>query len=310
MGGTPFSWFSTGCGGTQIQRVENDYAVLGGAGWNSYHAAVNGRPTDGALAAKLVADTNPSRPVVDLPVFVAQLPEIPRLFKGYGDNIARNIANANLSYQFGIKPLVSDLMKLLNFQDEFTKRERELKALASGGLRCKRSLWNGSGREIYNATVRSSYPTATGRVLYDTTEDVWGFCRWTPSASMPTTPDALRNLAKKSVLGLTFDFASAWELIPFSWLIDWCSSAGDYLQASRNIVPCSVGDVLIMSRKSTAMSTQITWRAEASLNGGEIWSKYITGKRGKATPTLSAHLPFLSLRQLSILGSIGVQRYR
>lgn len=308
--GEPLHLSGFGCGGVPMDRIKDIYTAILANDESYTHCPVNGRPTDGELAAKLVADTNPSRPVVDLPVFVAQLGEIPRLFKGYGDNIFKNIANANLSYQFGIKPLVSDLMSLLNFQDEFAKRERELKALASGGLRCKRTLWSGSGQYSAERQTFYDYPFARHQIQRNTSEKVWGFCRWVPSSNMPTTEDAIRNLAKRAVLGLTFDFASAWELIPWSWLIDWCSSAGNFLQASRNIVPCSVTDVLIMSHKVTEMQAKKTWSLDANLQGGDINSRLSTGSRSPATPTLSAHLPVLSLRQLSILGSIGMQRYR
>jgi hypothetical protein len=37
-----------------------------------------------------------------------------------------------------------------------------------------------------------------------------------------------------------------WELMPWSWLIDWCTSYGDILAATRNAIPVTWSKVAIM----------------------------------------------------------------
>lgn len=307
-----------------MTRLENYYpsGVRSFATNTDYgHLTIASKPSNGELAAKLLANTNPSRPVVDLPIFVFELREIPHLFKGYGDNWLKNVANGNLSYQFGIKPLISDLKSLLNFADEFAKREREVEALASGGLRRKQSLWKGSNQDfIASRQTNSGAPGSAFHSIQRTTvEETWGFVRWIPTAAMPKTSEERKRLARRAVLGLEIDFSTFWNIMPWSWLIDWTSSVGNYLAASRNIIPCSPTDISIMSHRTTESYLKKLGTSNLPNIGspiieiqklGDYKVKKESKTRSPATPTLAAHLPCLSARQLSILGSIGVKKYR
>lgn len=285
------------------------------------HLTVLGKPTNGELAAQLLALTNPSRPVVDLPVMLGELPEFLHLARGYGDGFIKAVARGHLTYEFGIRPLISDLTALLNFQDEYAKRMRELNALREGTLRRKRTLFRGYATQTTPWTINSGsgqggsiQTSRSGR----TDEEVWGFVRWKPTEGFPKTDDALRRLARRAVLGLTVDFSTAWNLIPWSWLVDWCSSAGDYLAAKRNIIPCTPTGLVIMSRRTTSYTytrtggdfgTTSNWTNYQGTNGP--WFVQVETKmRSPATATLNAHLPILSNRQLSILGSIQISKYR
>lgn len=276
------------------------------------HLTMLSRPSNGELAATLLARTNPSRPVVDLPVFIGELRELPDLFKRFGDSLPKKIADANLRYQFGIRPLARDLGNLLNFSDEFEKRAREIEALAEGGLRRKLALWNGTNTESVSSFQSSSSGPGSTFHSYQkfTSEEVSGFCRWIPTKKMPTTSAERRALARKAVLGLTVDFSTGWQLMPWSWLFDWCGSMGDFLMAERNIVPAVPQDVCILTGKTTTLSLD---RVGGTYPAGQCQHfdfKRVSKFRSPASPTISAHLPGLSPRQLSILGSIAIQRYR
>jgi len=257
-----------------------------------------------------LARTNPSRPVVDIPVFIGELGDLPRLVQRAGGGLIRELASANLSYQFGIKPLVSDLTAMLDFVDHVDKRMTELRALQESGLRRKRNLASGSA----NATVASD-PTNTApiwvnvdcRIRRTTLVKTWGFVRWFPTGDFPATDRALLKLARRSVMGLTIDGSTAWELIPFSWLADWFSNTGDLLKANRNIVPCTHGPVNIMRRSYTEHRYSVI--SDTTGRYDRQWTIHReTKSRVVATATLQAHMPLLSLRQLSILGSLIVLR--
>jgi len=318
--GTPMSANGTNCNNQVVQRMTNlvpqHFRALQPV--SSWHIATFGRPSNGALAAKLLALTSPSRPVVDLPIAIAELRELPLLIRGHGDGFLKSLARGNLSYHFGIAPMISDLSSLLDFQDAFASRMRELNALKEGTLRRKRSLFRGAGYSSGPFVVNSG--TSNGGTINttftaNTVEEVWGFVRWKPSVGFPSTDDALRRAARRAVLGLTVDFATAWNLIPWSWLVDWCSSTGDYLMSNRNIIPCTATGLCIMSHRTT--------RYQYTKTGGSFplgltmtspigpWIVKVESKtRSPVTPTLSAHLPILNARQLSILGSIGISKYR
>jgi hypothetical protein len=320
--GTPLNSMGTGCNGQALQRTVNFVPQLFRAmnpnpSNPGDHNVIFGRPSNGALAAKLLAETSPSRPVVDLPVAIGELRELPLLIRGYGDGFLKALARGNLSYNFGIRPMISDLSSLLDFQDAFASRMRELNALKEGTLRRKRMLFRGAGHSVNPNITINSGSTNGGSIVCSmdshSSEEVWGFVRWKPSIGFPQTDDALRRAARRAVLGLTVDFSTAWNLIPWSWLVDWSSSAGDYLMSNRNIIPCTATGLCIMSHRKTRNVFTRIGGTFSTPNIGPFgpWTVEIESKtRSPASPTLSAQLPLLSWRQLSILASIGISKYR
>lgn len=271
------------------------------------HLSVPDQPSDALLAADLIARTNPSRPVVDLPVAIFELREIPDLLREEGNKIVRGLAAGNLAYQFGIRPLISDLMNLLNFSDEVAKRQRELEKLASGGLRRKRDLWSGSSTGgPFDIIAQSGDKIIVHFDSYKATQRrVWGFIVWTPDNPKLMKGDA-RALARKAVLGLTVDFSTAWNAIPWSWLVDWCSNVGDILIAKRNIVGASHGAIQLMTQTTTSTRAQLTTYAQFVTPGS--WIETSKQRRTVSHVPVDVQLPILNARQLSILGSIGVTR--
>ncbi len=272
-----------------------------------------GSPSDGEVATFVIKKTNPSRPEVDLPIFIAELKDIPQLIKTGGDKLLRKKqflrrgAQANLEYQFGWKPFIDDLFTLFTFQDEVDNRVKELQALGSSGLRRTRDIGNYSATQEKTVAYQSLFAFFGGPVQRVTTEAVKGHVKWYPSDNgWPNTPAAMRSLARRAALGWTLDASTAWELIPWSWLIDWCSNTGDYLQTFRNIVPAWHTPVEVMRHKVSMLTSpecRNDWGVMTPIN-----SYYETKYRRTAIPSLTAQLPFLNKRQLSILGSIGVLR--
>lgn len=270
------------------------------------HASDPARPPNGILAAKLLAETNPSRPVVDLPIAIYELKDIPSLLKNEGDDLIRKGASWNLKWQFALKPLISDLSSLLNFSDEVAKRQKELDALFDSGLRRKRTLYRGSSAVVTDTVTNSIYKHVYHCISdIKSVREVWGFVSWFPDNIQMMKGDR-RELAKKAVLGLTIDFSTAWNAIPWSWLIDWCSNAGTLLAANRNLVGASHGPIQIMETiKSTALHS--TPNAGGQVAPG-TWELVTKQRNSIVNVPITAHLPILSLRQLSILGSIAVTR--
>lgn len=300
--------------GPSIARVGFNWPLDRYSGSNAYnwldHLAVSGKPTASELALQLIKRTNPSRPVVDVPVFLAELKDFPELFRIAGSSLLRKTASANLNYQFGWAPLCSDLLKLMHFASHLERRVRELQSLHNRGLRRTVELWRGSNiLNNYSQPAASYCGSVTTYVeTWVTTVKVTGHVRWHPTNSFPLSNSALRRQAIRAALGLTIDPATAWELIPFSWLIDWCSSVGDYFQANRNIVGASYSNPRIMEHLRTEKFARFV---SGSTSRGATFSdarfSRETKTRRVAVPaSFSASLPILSGRQMSILGSIGV----
>lgn len=267
---------------------------------------------DSDYASKLVAQTNPSRPDIDLPVFIAELKDLPETFARNGGKLLRKIAKYNLQYQFAIKPLVSDLLKLITCVDMIDRRFEELEKLSKTGLRRKRRLDSGSftqnGTMALNSQVGLSMTNRPTTVAY--AAKVWGSVNWFPSASFPRDSTNMRSVARRAVLGLTIDGATAWELIPFSWLADWYTGLGDFLMASRNIVPCFHDTPFIMEHQVKEFVALANPPPGVSCSDFHTFSERKTRSRSSPAP-ITATLPALTGKQLSILSSLvaGKNRY-
>lgn len=293
------------------RRLENYPMTYYADPTSAQHAAVPvaGRPSDGQLATKLVAQTSPSRPVVDIPVFIGEFGDIPRLVKDAGSTVIGAIAKQNINVQFGLLPLLGDLNSMLHFVDHVDKRMQELRALKAKGLRRTRVLWRGSASETrLNVFTNTSPNWADTRhdIVKLTEITVSGHVRWYPSGDFPTTDRAMLAKAIRAVGGLTIDGSTAWELIPFSWLADWFSNVGDLLKANRNIVPCFHSIPQIMETSKTVNQGILKSADIPSATPGKTVSTVLRKTRRTSPVTLSASLPMLSLRQLSILGSLAI----
>jgi hypothetical protein len=281
------------------------------------------RPSNSELATTLKMRTNPSRPVVSLPQFVAELKDLPGLLRGLGRDYFTKAAKTNMNYQFGIAPLVGDLFKMTTLADHASKRSNELHRLFSqGGLRRKIPL--------YKETLTRDWGTVTFhdwrygipahyRGVY--TLEVSGWAKWLPDGSTlpPTTEEEYLQLAhnvcqglnsRGDLFALTNLLPDLWELYPWSWLVDWFTNIGDFLSTMRNTVGADCVDIQLMDTHvyrltfKPDLSSYTHGNVRCDRGAVDVVRKH----RTRATPGLSAQLPFLSARQLSILGSLAFLR--
>jgi hypothetical protein len=185
----------------------------------------------------LQARTSPNRSNINLPVSIAELRDIPRMIYLSGKGVARKVASGNLSYQFGWKPVLSDLKKALHFQSGVAKRLSELDRLASGGLRRKRNLINPeTNRKVTDHGVFNRSPIGAHIYVRERTVETverWGTIRYRPGSLIKDPRTDRDRLARKLFLGLntTQIVDNIWEGLPWSWMIDWFSNAGDLLSS-------------------------------------------------------------------------------
>jgi hypothetical protein len=274
---------------------------------------VQGVPGDIAAATSAAARTNPSRPYVDVPVEVLQIGEIFQLIQKRGASLIKELGRENLRYQFGIKPVVDDVFKMFNFHDQVSRRVLEVKRLQSRkGLRrtviagqsslASDVLWTQQSNGIFLSTRARGNTVFTKKV----------HCRWLPIGDLSKmyTPAEMSKLIQRCVLGLTVDFSTVWELIPWSWLIDWGANVGTFLQASRNIIPAQLTTCVVMLHTHTEWSSP----GLTGINNGNRYRLQPIqiireGKtRTSVSPSVTAQFPFLSGNQLGILASLAVTR--
>lgn len=306
---------------------------------NRNYAIPSPRESLSTLAARILANTNPSRPEVLLPVFLFELRELPGMIAGAGEILLKSkrdllrrrylkdpTAQAgalHLSIQFGLAPLVADLKRLVMFTDSVAKRQKEMDRLFSGsGL--KRRFDFGSKFNSANLASNGTGAGFAGGVAIPLTGSItshqWGTVRWKPTPLALTSP--LRKGApgqvRAAILGLRPDqiALNVWEALPFSWLVDWFTNFGDVIQAQS-------GRLLATPSRPCIMTHDVQ-----TLSHGPIYPCLLVGGAGQGhfcapgrirsenkersvvNLSLSADMPMLSAGQLSILGALVSTRGR
>lgn len=280
--------------------------------------------SDVDYATKLLRRTNPSRPSVNLPISVAELRDLPSIVKELGGMRLSKLAGAlkgkplkalplvgraSLLVQFGLMPMFSDAYKLIMFHDSVNQRIRELKKLRGPrGIRRTIELDRLSDTWTGSAVLQSSNYFCYATVTKVTTQIIKGHIRYTLH-DVPDilTDDYLRSKALQAISGATFDPFVAWSLIPWTWLSDWFVDIGSYLAAHRNIIPL-VHSLPAIMRHTRTETTCTNLQHNAGLRIRAPYVEHKTKQRSFASSSITAHLPFITEQQASILGSLALVR--
>lgn len=287
--------------------------------------------SDAVAATMALARTNPSRPSVDVWNFLWELKDIPQmifqlgtLMRKYGPNpsrnwpktpeLARDIGSGYLGWTFGWEQLGRDLMKLLGFVDAVEKRSEEFRRLSHGSLRRRVDLLQYYDTAkidnafycgpLYQAKVRATLTFSVGKRL-------WVRVRYKPTAETFRILGADQHeLANSIVFGHKPDWSTIWNAIPWTWLLDWFSTAGDYFAANRNRLATVVDDIAIMRWSVAALDKVELESPEPDSAFAEnkhcLWSSkarssYVGG------PVITAFVPYLDTRNWSILAALGTK---
>jgi len=274
--------------------------------------------------AKLLAMSGPLTPRLYLPVSLYELKDLPSMLRHAGDllhkisrpsglNPVKEAAAANLAYQFGWKPLIEDIGKLLDFTDVVAKRQRILRgAHSSKGIRRKVTLDRfrnaaSSSILVYSSFGRNLRPESTR--YFD--REVWGTIRWivkdqSQIGKTPTFVDAFRTAYGLNLGHIPIEI---WKALPWSWMIDWFVNISDVLQANYNMIYYKPSGACIMCKDT------FTTQNNAIYKGVKVIytpAYYVMVNRRRFLPSvnnlLTIKLPFLDNFKLSILGSLAVTR--
>lgn len=264
-----------------------------------------------SCSTRLLARTNPNRYDVALPVFIYELKDLPEMLRLAGNSILKKGAGQYLSWEFGWKPLIADLKRMLDFTGRVNKRITELHKLHSrGGLRRSMSLSQDTQESASTSTIESNLGVViSGRTTKFTKAERWGSVRWLPTALPPKDESEYRRLALRAVYGLELSASNLWEAIPWSWLVDWFTDVGDFLVQYNNMIPVIPSTPCIMTRIETKVTIEPT-NLPSWLTGGSLIGTRSSKKRELVGAGLTAALPFLTERQLSILGALFITKHR
>lgn len=279
-----------------------------------------------SMFTTVLAQTGPTTPKVNLPLFVFELKDIPLMLRHAGNLLLKirepsrldpikEAAASTLAYQFGWKPLLGDLYKLLHFSDAVSKRQLELSmAHTSKGLQRRMTLTDTKTVSVVSTTVNTSVGFNLIRDLTRTqTVKVWGVCRWRVRDNQNFGYRPTHSESFRSALGLNPGqiAVSVWKALPWSWMIDWFANTSNVLQANYNMVHYKPLSLCIMENLKTTetfdpytiSSSTHTGFMSAGTRTRESKRRYV-----QTTPSVSYNLnvPFLDTFKLSILGSLAI----
>lgn len=282
------------------------------------------RPSDAALFTEGAAMANPAnaRNAVSLPVSLIELREFPRLLKNVFNTSPARIAGSYVEYKFGYAPMVSDLQKLFQLPKTIEDRIAQLNFLRTKEKVSRtRTVWS-ADREADPTTVTpiswyGGFQT-TCLVTRRTSIDVQVTSSWRIQDSINSLTDPeMASLAWKLSLGLTPQaiISQGWDLLPWSWLIDWFTNFGDFISLTNNSVAYLGGPGSVSTVEDTIL--KYSWRVVPPTSP-ERWFNTLSFRDGvfrRRDWTRGIHVtypsitgPFLDGSQTSILASIASSR--
>jgi hypothetical protein len=202
-----------------------------------------------------IARCAPTNPTSDLSTFLGELLSegLPKLTGsllskwGSMSNRARrkSIGEEYLNYEFGWKPMVNDVRSLANAilrADSVIKQyERDSGRLVRRRYEFptiyteKTTVFDGQTPWLNpDNQVLHTDSVVTGKVYRRETQAIrrWfsgAFTYYLPSAYTDSDSIARKVILAKRTLGLSLTPGNIWNLMPWSWAIDWFSNAGDVL---------------------------------------------------------------------------------
>jgi hypothetical protein len=292
---------------------------------------------DAAYATQAISRTSPNKPYVDIGQNIAEFGEIVSMVREWGTDLIaaglgstrlywtsaqrfsnradqghallRDIGKGNLQYQFGILPVLSDLSNMQNFRDQVDRRIKVIERLRDSpkGYRKTVDLAHLEASDGYLVTWQSQDVFMQSVCSRLSAQNIRGHCRWIPDIDFSSIPRAeLERMAISAVGGLTIDFATVWELIPWSWLIDYGTNVGKFIMNQRNLIPSFLESVVLIKHSVSRIEIpKIRIDQHEMSKGAAIFERK---QRYPVNADLTAYFPFLSGKQMGILSSLAVTR--
>lgn len=268
-----------------------------------------GLPTDSQAAVQVASRTNPSKPSVDLPLLAFELKDFPEMIRQTGISLLKrerptHVRN-NLNNEFGWAPLIGDLIKLLEFSKLVDSRVNTLKSLHEGkSISRTQTVFQDAMSVVTNDIVLESEfgRLVIGRRTTTTKVKKWASIKWIPTLTPPELDYDIYKDATSLVLGLRLRPRLLWDAMPWTWLFDWYTNVGDFLQATDNSY-ATIANACVMTSYVRVDTVVPTSASPQIVRGLTVGSKRFEQKARVANVpiTLTANAPFLGARELSIL---------
>lgn len=313
------------CKGTMIPGAEDLVQILRRSGPTSLQIA-NLCPTPltslqlDAWGATAISRCAPINPLADAASTIGELkdgfPTIP--------NPKKNTGGEYLNIEFGIKPTVSEIS---DYYDSWTKAEKHLQQLEKDSGKMIRRGYKFPVERSTSTLIESKVPGFPDGTTAQIGNVSWGNRTvttrtetkiWFSGAFMYHLPKDgwRRTMAELDYLyGVRPGIDTAWELMPWSWLIDWQSNVGDVLKNVQNFnedgLVMLYGYVMCQQTmiKSYDMTIQVSDYGPKKPKSITACVKSTTQQRQPANPFgFGVSWESLTSRQSAILAALGISR--
>lgn len=337
-------------GASVLQRlVYEDYAFQ----YTWLPAEILG-PDLGFYYTEALAKVNPNVPIVDIPAevldTVANLPSFTRgiaeylsalrsrvqykqyvkavygpkqpynrtdLYEPINVSVPSVLSGGYVTWSFAIAPLIGTIKKLMELDQSIADRASQLKKYASEGISMQLEDSSYTLRSNVNLVGDGRQHPAKRETTYSTR--VWLEASF--SYSGDPIPEGLtvaeRTRLKRAIatgkLGV-MGVDTIWEMIPFSWLIDYFANVGSYLSALRGNATYALTGANIM-RTTTLKSkvayvgpspfSAVSWKTENMEYTDGSHTVVIKERAQGGLPNWYLRKGWLTPHQVGILTSIG-----
>lgn len=287
------------------------------------------------------AKFRPGKNSADAGIFLGEIRDLPRMLKTtarawrdayvsrFGKRpkaAAKKAADHWLNTQFGWLPFISDLRKFYKTYEKldrilaFLRRNNGKWIKRGGAVMSDEGEWevlaSYNDERIYPQLLSyffPAYPSRGGsRFLRKTDLEVWFEARMRYFIPNIDSVEWSKQ-ATRALFGLELTPSLVWELLPWSWLVDWFSNVGEVLATVSGTGPVQN----LVAKYAYVMGTKVTrvrLESVAKLSPPVTltWDWRISRKsRVEANPFgFGVTWESLSPRQWSILGALGITRLR
>jgi hypothetical protein len=261
--------------------------------------------------------------------------DIPRTLYAYLKNF-RNLGSEYLNVVFGWKPFVGDIRKMIDLYGTIDKRIAQIHRENGKNIRRRSTVEDSSTstqtQQLYNyayanviggpGEITNPSQTTLYKVTTTTKTRIWFVGSFRYFMFEPPSSPVGQLKMRAALYGALPTPELLWEVLPWSWLIDWFSNVGDIMS---NASPNAVDN--LTSRYSFIMK-HVTTETEASAHvhhegRDDPFNKWMSvdntfkttslvvskSRQGGGNPFgLNVQLPSLSAYQLGILAALGLSR--
>jgi len=257
--------------------------------------------------------TKPDLTIVDMPNFLLEIGQLKSLASWWrGKSIARTVKSGDLKhtakqlsggvlqYSFGVVPTIGDISGMVSAVTTLKKRLAEFKAMAG----------KTQHRQV---VVYKNSSSATGTFNYG--GDIKSPCMWNVSRSqrvtahftfvpkpmgyMNTMEEYLRGMLDS--LGFELNPRIIWEAVPFSFVVDWFFSVGNFLESLKVDaleLPVELADSYLQLSEDLSIGSYLRLDVNSTVSSSTSWPGVATvSKKFKRAPMLP---DYSTLRALDV----------